>query len=710
MNADLSERTGSPTIRPSQLLWLCWRHAGLIALCALITALVGYGFAKMQTPRYSASGTIALEGQSFAIPELQGAIRNDNMPDPMPTVRTEEQALTSRQLIRSVISELGINSLPEWNPALRPPSLVEKVKDIFRTAVQFVLGSQQVADVADAPSQLVEGEVMRALVITQDNRSLVIGVGFTSQNPELAARFVNTLVADYVALRAQRRIAANEDANAAMLQRVDDVRADINKLEQQIRDLRTKGEVVGLRAGSLGQQQLEDLAAAASKASVERAEIEAQWQRARVLSQRGSSDDLNTVLNSPTIAALRAQETQASQRLADLSSRYGPSYPAVLSAQANLAATRGQLAQETQRIVASLASQLSVARAHEADTLKQLSEARLNGVKSENAQAELADLQHELAARRELYGSLLRGAQQTLTQPNNTPTLDVRVLSSAVPPAYPSSPNTKFAAAMGVNRVCQGKGRCGGIFFGVFLSFIRDRRADVFTTVEEVTAVTGLPVLAVVPCRDGGPSLVSQIIQEPRGEVAEAFRFLRARLRNESRLGAPRSVLFAADNDDPGSAEIAACFAYVAARDGERVILVEGNVNEPQLAGLLGIAKADMLAVLEGERDWRHALLNEQSAGLDLLVTSAPIADSHALLVNPRFQNLLVDLRAAYNLIVLNAAPAKSADTFALALRTDATVLVIDASTAKQTRVREAATRLSTIAKSPLVAMMTMPA
>jgi succinoglycan biosynthesis transport protein ExoP len=700
MNADLPERAGS-AIRPSQLLWLCWRHAGLIALCALITALVGYGFAKMQTPRYSAFGTIALEGQSFAIPELQGAIRNDTMPDPMPTVRTEEQVLTSRQLIRSVIGELGINSLPEWNPALRAPSLAEKVKDVFRTAVQSVLGSQQVADVADAPSQLVEGEVMRALVITQDNRSLVIGVGFTSQNPELAARFVNTLVANYVALRAQRRLAANQDANAAMLQRVDDVRADINKLEQQIRDLRTKGEVVGLRAGSLGQQQLEDLASAASKAGVERAEIEAQWQRASALARKGSSDDLNTVLNSPTIAALRAQETQASQRLADLSSRYGPSYPAVLSAQANLAATRGQLTQETQRIVSSLASQLSVARAHEADTLKQLSEARLNGVKSENAQAELADLQHELAARRELYGSLLRGAQQTLTQPNNTPTLDVRVLSSAVPPAYPSSPNPKLSAAMG---------GCGGIFFGVFLSFIRDRRADVFTTVEEVTAVTGLPVLAVVPCRDGGPSLVSQIIQEPRGEVAEAFRFLRARLRNESRLGAPRSVLFAADNDDPGSAEIAASFAYVAARDGERVILVEGNVNEPQLAGLLGIAKADMLAVLEGEGDWRRALLSEQSAGLDLLVTCAPIPDSHALLVNPRFQNLLVDLRAAYNLIVLNAAPAKSADTFALALRTDATVLVIDASTAKQTRVREAATRLSTIAKSPLVAMMTMPA
>ena len=700
MNADLRQKTGS-TIRPSQLLWLCWRHAGLIALCALIAALVGYGFAKMQTPRYSAFGTIALEGQSFAIPELQGAIRKDNMPDPMPTVRTEEQVLTSRQLIRSVIGELGINSLPEWNPALRPPSLAEKVKDVFRTAVQLVLGSQQAADIPDAPSQLVEGEVMRALVITQDNRSLVIGVGFTSQNPELAARFVNTLVADYVALRAQRRLAANQDANAAMLQRVDDVRADINKLEQQIRDLRTKGEVVGLRAGSLGQQQLEDLASVASKATVERAEIEAQWQRASVLARQGSSTDLNAVLNSPTIAALRTQETQASQRVADLSSRYGPNYPAVRSAEANLAATRGQLAQETQRIVASLASQLSVARAHEADTLKQLSEARLNGVKSENAQAELADLQHELSARRELYESLLRGAQQTLTQPNNTPTLDVRVLSAAVPPAYPSSPNPKLSAAMG---------GCGGIFFGLFLSFIRDRRADVFTTVEEVTAVTGLPVLAVVSRRDGGSSLVSQIREEPGGEVAEALRFLRARLRNESRLGAPRTVLFAADNDDPGSAEIAASFAYVAARDGERVILVEGNVNEPQLAGLLGIAKADMLAVLEGEGDWRRALLSEQSAGLDLLVTCAPIPDSHALLVNPRFQNLLVDLRAAYNLIVLNAAPAKSADTFALALRTDATVLVIDASTAKQTRVREAATRLSAIAKSPLVAMMTMPA
>jgi uncharacterized protein involved in exopolysaccharide biosynthesis/Mrp family chromosome partitioning ATPase len=682
------------TIHPSQILALVRGHAGLIALCILIVALAGYAFAKVQPQYYTAFGTIALEGQTFASPELQGAIRNESLPDPMPLVRTEEQALASRQLVRSVIAKLGIENLPEFNPSLRPPTIIQEVRDALRTAAQSVLGSTPSSEVPDGPSQVVEGEVMRSLLITQDNRSLVIGVGFISHNPELAASFVNTLIADYVAARSQRRLTTNQNANAAMLQRVDDVRADLNKLEQKIRDLRTKGQVVELRAGSVGQQQLEELATAASRASVERAQLEAQWQRANALSRQGSSGDLNSVLNSPTIASLRQQESQASQRLADLTSRYGLNYPAVRSAQANLEASRNQVARETQRIVSSLAAQLSVARAHEADTQRQLSEARMSGVKGENAQAELADLQQEVTARRSLYESLLRGAQQTVAQSTNAAmTLDVRVLSNAVPPVFPSGPNTKLAASMGGG---------AGLFVGLIVAFMRVRNADVFSTAEDVTAATGLPVIAMIPRRGSKTPVVSSVRLDPDGEEAEALRLLRVRLR----FGGHSSVLFASVDDDRGVADIAAAFAYVAASDGERVILVEGNLHNPELAGLLEVAKADILPALEGEEDWRDSLLSDRSVQLDFLLTRDQVPAPYTLLTGPRFQNLLVDLVSTYNLVVLNAPSAENSDALALSFRTNATVMVIDAAKAKQTQVRVAASRLSSAVRSLLVATM----
>jgi len=701
MNTVAAPRTlpwdrSAATISPSQIFALVRGHIGTMLFWAVLLAAAGYALAKVQLPYYTAFGSIALEGQSFAIPELQGAVRNENMPDPMPLVRTEQQALLSPQLIRSVIKTLSLDKVPEFNPTLRPPTIVDRVKSVFHAITEAIISPKSGPELLDSVQQMVEGEVMRALVVTQDNRSLVIGVGFTSHDPELASRFVNTLIADYVAERTKRRLAANQGANAAMMQRIDDVRSDVNRLEQQIRDLRTKGNIVNLRAGSVGQQQLEDLTTAASKASVERTQIEAQWQQASALARQGASAELGTVLNSPTVASLRQQETQASQKLADLSSRYGSGYPAVRSAQANLAAVRGQLQQEIQRIVSSLEAQLSVARAHEADTQRQLASAQQKGVQGENAEAQLTDLQQEVTARRALYDSLLKGAQQTISEATSKDmSLEVRILSNAVPPVFPAGPNTKLAAGMGAG---------GGMFVGLLFAFLRARNADVFATPDDVTVATGLSVAAVVPRRRGKMSLVSRVRLKPDGEEAEALRLLRARLRMGSQTSSPRSVLFASVDDDRGAADFAAAFAYVASSDGARVIVVEGDLQNPQIAPLLGVAKAEMLPVLEGDGDWRENLLSDRSAKLDLLLTRERAPASHALLSGPRFQNLMIDLDGSYNLVVLNAPSAESADALTLAFRTDATVLVVDIATAKQTAIREAASRLASTVRSPPVA------
>jgi polysaccharide biosynthesis transport protein len=438
------------------------------------------------------------------------------------------------------------------------------------------------------------------------------------------------------------------------------------------------------------------LATAASRASIERAQIEAQWQQASALARQGASAELGTVLSSSTIASLRQQESQASQKLADLTSHYGSDYPAVRSAQANLAAVHGQLAREMQRIVSSLDAQLMVTRAHEADAQRQLADAKQKAVEGENAEAEMADLQKEVVAHQALYESLLRGEQQTIAQAtSNGMSLDVRVLSNAVAPVFPSGPNTKLAAGMGGG---------GGLFVGLLIAFVRVRNADKFPTADEVTAATGLAVATIVPRRRGKMPIMFRVRLNPDGEEAEALRLLRACLRTQASV--PRSVLFASVGDDCGAADLATAFAYVASSDGARVIVVEGELQNPQIASLLGVAKADLLPVLEGDGDWRDNLLSDRSANLDLLLTRDRTPASHALLSGPRFQNLMIDLDGSYNIVVLNAPSAETADALTLAFRTDVTVLVVDVAKAKQAVVRKAVSRLSTVVRVPPVVAM----
>ncbi len=283
---------------PGHVLAVLRRRAIPIVLCAAIGAGGAYVLASRLPKSYTATGSIAVAEDRMAIPELEGALRADNQPDPMPEVHTEMQALTSRQLVQQVINELHLDRDPEFNAALRPPTFFGRMKDDLKSLLPH--GNAAAPD-GGADDALV-GAVERALVMSQDNRSLVIGLAFSARDPVLAARFVNTLIADYIQTRADRRSTANQGASTVMAGRIDQVRKDIENIEQKMRALRVSSEAVGLRAGSLGQQQVEDLATAAATATQQRSEIEAQWERASALANSGSSEALASVLGSETIS------------------------------------------------------------------------------------------------------------------------------------------------------------------------------------------------------------------------------------------------------------------------------------------------------------------------------------------------------------------------------------------------------------------------
>jgi succinoglycan biosynthesis transport protein ExoP len=677
------------TVRPSQVIASLLRGSKLILLIAVAAGIAAYGFSKTRPELYRANATISIEGRSFAIPELQGATRSESIPDPMPLVRTEVQALVSRPIVQSVILALGMDRLPEFNPALRAPSVASRLREWLRR--HNFLGSGTPIP-SGAASEAILSNVTKALVISQDNRSFVIGITFTSQNPRLSAKFVNALVAEYIASRAQRRAAANHAANEEMIQRVGAVRSALRKLEDEMRTLRTKSELVELRAGSVGQQQVEVLATEVARASLDRAELEAQWQHAESLAQSGSSADLGTVLNSPTISRLRERETIASQNLAGLLSLDGPNNPGIRSAEANVQAARDQVKAEVQRIVASLSSQLAVARSHEADAERQLQTAKESAVKAENAQAELNELQQDINAQRTLYQTLLPDVQNTMAQSiSSTMALDVRVLSSAATPESPSSPNTKLAGVMGAS---------GGLALGFLLALARAYSTDRLYDENDVASAIGGPVTSVIRRGRSARSLLLRVRNHPGSQEAEALRSLRARLKIGGTRSVPRSVLFVSLDEGQDAAGVAAAFAYAAAGDGDSVVLLEGNLRQPRLPRLLEIKETGLLKVLQGEANWREVLLHDVAAHLDLLITQRGITSPQPLLSESHLQNLLQDLTEAYHLTVCSGASATRADTLALVREVNVTVLVVHAKFATRKGAREALSRLTMMSQS----------
>jgi uncharacterized protein involved in exopolysaccharide biosynthesis/Mrp family chromosome partitioning ATPase len=694
------------TATPSQILTAVWRGRWLVLASSLILAAGAFVGVSYLPTRYTAWGTLAVETQRFTIPELQGATSGDIAEDAQLLVRTEMQVLSSNTLLQAVVDELGLTNDPEHNPLLRPPGLLARIQ---ASALALVLGEKEsTARLIDTgfARRATANELLANLKISNDDRSLAIFLDYTDTDPVVAAAVVNTLMRRYIETKNDARFSVNQKGNAALLQRVDEVRQEIAALERRMQETRARHGFVMVRAGSVGQQQLEELTSTLIRAEAERAQLEANWQRAVALTRIGGVPvEHSDVISSRTIGLLRSREADAVRRLAEVTDRFGVRHPDRSTAEAELAAVRTEIATEARRITASIGSQVQVARAREAELARQLNDARAEASVAAPIQAELTQLEKDADAQRTLLQTLLARVEQTSAEPQGAPQLPgARIVAPADLPDKPSMPRPKLAAVIGL---------AAGFALGGLLAVVRGGGPNALViSPSEIMDLTGLPVLSEIPqLRSGGrrANPPARVVVAPTDPMAEAIRVLRARLRFVGRGGTPRSVVFVSSVTGEGTSSLAAAFARVAATDGIRTLLLEGDLRAPSLTHLLGRTEAErgLVDALVGAVTWRDIVVRDADTPLDLLLVGHQRSGMQQLLEGVRFQSLLAEAAEDYNLIVMDAPPATfAAGALPLIHCADTAVLVVGAGVARRGHLHEAVNRLLAASNNPIAVVL----
>ncbi len=682
-------------VGPARLLGALWRARWIMLACGILAAVLGFVGARSLPREYTADATLALETQTFRIPELQGAVTGETGADPMPWVRTEVQVLRSRSLLGVVAEELRLEEDADLNPALHHPTLSSRI----RAAIMNVIpgGPPPLPPSGDPAARRLQGvvdEMNRRLGVVHDNRSLVIGLTFTAADPARAAEVLNALMRRYIAARTEARTETNREANTSLTGRVQEIRGELEGVQRRIQQVRTENNLVDLRAGSVTQQQLEDLAAAAARAGAERSELEARRNSAAQIARTGAlPTDNASVIASETISRLRDREAEAARRAAEADARFGPRHPDVRSAQAELGSVRAQITAEARRVVGALDAQLAAARAREQGIGRELAEAQQVAVRTASARATLNELEREAEGLRGLYRTLQERAVQTASDSVGGAQIPgARIVSTAVPPEAPSSPRVLLTSGIGL---------IAGVALGGVLGLLRKGDVQPFAEDDDVQGETGLPVLGRIVARRGA-KLPQRVIEDPSGPEAEALRALRGRLRFTGRHRVPRIVLFVSSTADEGASDTAAAFARVAAMDGVRTLLVNGDLQGAALGRMLGEVRHDGLAgALRGEAAWRDLVMTDAPTRLDLLLAANPQPEAARLLEGMRLQNILADALEDYNLVVLDGPPATTAaGAMALAHRADAVLLVVRGDRTPRGMVARAVERLGGAARN----------
>jgi succinoglycan biosynthesis transport protein ExoP len=235
-----------------------------------------------------------------------------------------------------------------------------------------------------------------------------------------------------------------------------------------------------------------------------------------------------------------------------------------------------------------------------------------------------------------------------------------------------------------------------------------DRLRSGFSAPEEFEGTLGLPLIGLLP-RVSKRTLRFQT----KGRGGIAFTASLDRLRGQLLVmgdARPKIIMITSALPREGKSVLAATLARNAAGAGWRVLLVECDLRCPSLAAQFGIKTTAGLSDILSGKVLGHSenFLHEPEPGLHLITSGHSKCNVQEMLASHQMSELLTNLRARYDLILLDTPPVLPVpDALVLAQHADTTLMVVQWEDTARSAAQEALRLLRGTRRQIMGAVMT---
>ncbi len=526
------------------------------------------------------------------------------------------------------------------------------------------------------------------LQVKVGKRDDLIEVHFDSHDPRESAEVVNAFVNAYIAHNEKQSRHTSAEI-LRILQREKDQRSremleklrvmmDFRKTHDELIFTSKNGNIVVEGLARLSEAMIQaQLASIEATAQVEscRSKFEDPAQRkALVEGQRYGSFSMSVSDNS---TLLRGQLNQVRLQREELLRAVTADHPSVSAMDRKIDQLQQQLDTVDESFAASqlaLAEQKwDIARQKEQEVRSQFERQRQKALEVNEQYAQYLLLESDWEQTRRIC-DVLDERIKVINITEDTGALNISVLEPAVPPRGPSRPRRARILAMAL---------FAGCFLGTGLGMIRNLADPRFHTVDEMVAMTGLPVLGVIPFapRRSIPNEAARIVELDRASpTAQVYRKLRTTSFSTADQKRFRILLVASCNPREGRTTTACNLAIAMAQAGHKTLLVGTDYRHPDLSEIFaGVPVIGLSEVVSGEISLPSVVMGSGIDGLALLDCGTALDDPSMILDHDKFASVIRILSCQFDRLILDSPPmSESSDTLSLAAVADATWMVVD--------------------------------
>jgi succinoglycan biosynthesis transport protein ExoP len=523
-----------------------------------------------------------------------------------------------------------------------------------------------------------------SVTIVPDTR--ILEIGYSGNDPKLAAEIVNGLVDTYSDEGLRVNFERTAHVSDWLAKQLDSLKQDAAQSQQQLAEYQRAHNIVGSDENSnLTVATLDHISTGLDDAEADRI-----MKESRMRDFNAMNPDMEALMgDDPTIVSLYGQLTTLQTQRAQLATKYGPKHPAMQQKDLEIGKIQAQIAKEAELARKQVEDEYQAAVQLEDALRNRLSSQEDAAYKINEDVAQYSMLRHQAELTRNLYDTLQTNLKEATISAGMS-AANITVVDRADVPVFPVAPKKNTIMLMGL---------IGGLVIGCVLAFVIESIDDRLRTSEEVENASQLPSLAAIPHISSGPAwkkgegreeavpgssrdqqhnLIA--LWDPKSNGAEAYRSMRSSLLLSSIDNPPRVIVVTSSFPAEGKTTTALNLAVVLAQRGERVLLVDADLRRGSLYRVFGISGQGLGLSTVLTRPGTHMDLPAplpELPTLFVLPTGPRPPNPAEMLSSNRMEEQMRQWTQQFDRIVIDTAPLLAvSDTQALAVRADAVVLV----------------------------------
>jgi capsular exopolysaccharide synthesis family protein len=523
-----------------------------------------------------------------------------------------------------------------------------------------------------------------------DQSSRTVNVSVRSSDPRWAARMANGIAETYVENNLELRRKGNREAASWLTDRLGELRQEVTSTASALQRYREQKNAVSLDdKQNIVLQGLTQMSSAVTEVQAERVQKKATYDQLLALQKSGAPlDTFPAILSNAFIQTQKATLGALQQKRQQMSESLGDNHPDMRTLDAEIAAVRLKLDEETNKVVDSIRNDYETARAREQQLMGALGQQQREVLDLNQKAIAYGALQRDAASSQQIFETVLQRLKEAELaaelQTNN-----VRILDAALVPRVPILPRVGLNVSVGIAL---------GFIVAVGLAFLMEYFNPRITGASEVADLLGVPLLGVTPRVAALKKKGRRRFETLPAAFHEAIRGVRTRIMLSSSHGDIRTLAVTSTVPKEGKTVVSASLAASMAMTGRRVLLIDSDLRRAQVHKIFGTRTSPgMSEVLAGAAKPSAALIESSVPGLFLMPAGEHPGGSD-LLDTEAVRQLLDGLHQVFDVIVLDCPPVMAlADASIVANVATSVLFVVGSGSTNSEAARTAIDRLASV-------------